>query len=88
MRHFLYIIYSEKVDRYYVGITKDIETRIKRHNQGWTRSTKDRGIWELKYVEEFTDKSEAIRREKEIKRKKSRRYIERLIKKHLYEEKR
>lgn len=39
-----------------------------------------RGIpWKLVYSEEYSDKTSAIKREREIKRKKSRRYIEELV---------
>ena len=75
----VYIIYSHKIDRYYTGYTDDLEWRIERHNCGWGKYTK-RGIpWELKYDEKYQTKSEAIKREREIKRKKSRKYIEELI---------
>ena len=76
---YVYIIYSEKVDKYYTGYTDDLEWRLERHNQGWGRYTK-RGIpWKLVYSEIYNLKTEAIKREKEIKNKKSRKYIEELI---------
>lgn len=76
---FLYIIYSHKLDRYYVGYTDDLAWRIERHNSGWGRYTKTGIPWKLVYQEEFETKSEAIKREREIKKKKSRKYIENLI---------
>ncbi len=76
---YVYIIYSYKIDKYYTGYADDLEWRLQRHNQGWGRYTK-RGIpWKLAYTESFKSKSEAIKREKEIKNKKSRKYIEELI---------
>ena len=76
---YVYIIYSKKIDRYYIGHTDDLKWRMERHNSGWGKYTK-RGIpWELKYYEQYKTKSEAIKREKEIKKKKSRKYIEALI---------
>ncbi len=79
MKWYLYIIYSSTIDKYYVGYTNNLELRIERHNYGWGKFTK-RGIpWKLVYFEEFENKSEAIKREREIKRKKSRKYIESLI---------
>jgi putative endonuclease len=77
----MYIIYSEKIDHYYTGITDDIEWRLERHNQGWGRYTK-RGIpWKIVYIEEFETKSAALKREREIKARKSKTYIKSLIKK-------
>ena len=74
------IIYSEKINRYYVGVTEDIDWRLERHNLGWGRYTK-RGVpWEVVYYEIFSEKSSALKREKEIKNRKSRQYIESLIK--------
>jgi putative endonuclease len=79
MKHFVYIIQSETSGRYYIGLTHDPKLRLGRHNEGWTRSTKGRGPWKLMYVEECEDKKMAIKREREIKGKKSKRYIEILI---------
>ena len=77
----VYIIYSNKADCYYTGITDDIEWRLERHNQGWGRFTK-RGIpWKVVYTEDFPNKPDALKREREIKARKSKKYIESLIKK-------
>ncbi len=77
--HFVYIIQSEHNGRYYVGISHDPKLRLQHHDDGWTRSTKGRGPWKVVYTEEFITKAFALRREREIKRMKSRKYIERLI---------
>lgn len=76
---FTYIIYSVKLDRYYIGYTDNLSWRIERHNQGWGRFTRTGVPWKLVYYESFPTKSDAIKREREIKRKKSRVYIENLI---------
>ena len=76
---YVYIIYSEKIDRFYVGYTDNLEWRLQRHNEGWGKFTK-RGVpWLIVYSEVFQSKPEAIRREREIKAKKSRKYIEFII---------
>jgi putative endonuclease len=77
----VYILYSEKIDRYYTGVTEDMAWRLERHNVGWGKYTK-RGIpWKVVYIEKFNSKSSALCREREIKNRKSRQYIESLIKK-------
>ena len=76
---YTYIIYSKSANRYYVGYTHDLKLRIERHNSGWSRSTKSGIPWKLVYHEKFDTKSDAIKRENEIKRKKSRKYIKELI---------
>jgi len=76
---YIYIIYSEKVDKYYVGQTENIEERMMSHNSGISKCTSISNDWKLMYSELFDKRDEAIRREKEIKKKKSRKYIEWLI---------
>ncbi len=76
---YTYIIYSESSDKYYISHTHDLELRLQRHNERWTRSTKAGIPWKLIYSEEYRTKSEAMKRECEIKRMKSRKYIEDLI---------
>jgi len=77
---FIYVLYYQKLDRYYVGYTDDLDRRLERHNSGWGRYTKAGIPWRLEYYEPISSKREAITREREIKRRKSRKYIEALIK--------
>ncbi|MEJ8756253.1 GIY-YIG nuclease family protein [Pontibacter sp. H259] len=79
MAFYTYILFSEKINKYYVGSCRDIDDRIKRHNAGYSKSTKVSTPWVLKYTEVFETRTEATIRELEIKRKKSRKYIEWLI---------
>ena len=76
---FTYIIYSQSTDKFYTGYSGDLNTRLERHNDGWSKSTKSGIPWKIVYFESFQSKSEAIKREIEIKKKKSRIFIERLI---------
>ncbi|MGB4292666.1 MAG: GIY-YIG nuclease family protein, partial [Bacteroidales bacterium] len=78
MHFFVYIIYSSILDRYYVGYTKNPQGRLVKHNLGVTNFTRRGRPWELVYVEEFSSRTEAIKRESQIKRMKSRKYIESL----------
>ena len=77
--YFVYIIYSKKRDSFYIGYTANINSRITKHNSRATISTKLGIPWELVYSEQYVTKTEAIKREKAIKKKKSRKYIEYLI---------
>ena len=81
MLFYLYIIYSEKRNKYYIGYTANLEARIEKHNLGATSSTRSGIPWILVYSEEFDNKSDAIKREIAVKKKKSRKYIESLISK-------
>ena len=75
----VYIIYSKQVDQYYTGQTSDLENRLNNHNSSGSKSTKKASDWVLKYSEEFQTRGEAVKRESEIKKKKSRKFIEQLI---------
>ena len=73
---FVYIIYSASKDKYYIGQTSDIENRLETH---CVRKNLGASDWVLKYSETFATRSEAVKRESEIKNKKRRAYIESLI---------
>jgi putative endonuclease len=64
----LYILYSSKFDKTYVGVTTNLATRIKSHNElatkGWTIKFRP---WEIIHVEEFENKTDALAREKWFK---------------------
>ena len=71
-KFYVYILYSVKVDKFYIGYTSNLEERIIRHNQKSKGFTGQLNDWELKYQEVFSSKHEAITREKQIKKWKSR----------------
>jgi len=75
----VYIIYSFKIDKYYIGQTENIENRLYRHNNNGSKSTKKANDWVLKYAEEFPTRVLAMKREAALKKKKSRVFIESLI---------
>ena len=79
MTHYVYILQSEARGSYYVGQTDNLEKRLSSHNRGQVRSTKGRRPWKLTYFECHASRSEAVVREREIKSRKKRRYIESLI---------
>ena len=79
MTWFVYIIQSLFDGSFYVGVTHDLDLRVQRHNDGWSRSTKGKRPWKLVHSEPFSTKSEALKRESEIKRMKRRKYIENLL---------
>ncbi|MCE1188352.1 MAG: GIY-YIG nuclease family protein [Ignavibacteria bacterium] len=77
--YYTYIIHSEKLNKYYIGYSGDIAKRLEHHNAGWSHFTSQANDWILKYSEQYETKSEAMKREYDIKRKKSRKYIEQLV---------
>ena len=79
MTYFVYILRSVKDGSYYVGSTQDVQERVERHNQGRSKYTKTKRPWELVYSLEFPNRASALDREKEIKGRKSKAYIDSLV---------
>ncbi|HTN07413.1 GIY-YIG nuclease family protein [Agriterribacter sp.] len=75
----VYILHSAILDQYYIGQSEAMEDRLFRHNNSGSKSTKKANDWKLVYAAVFETRGEAIKRETEIKKKKSRKYIEWLI---------
>lgn len=75
--HFVYIIYSQSKETYYIGETSDIQTRIQWHNLAQFKNshTKISNDWTLFYSIECIDISQARRIERHIKNMKSKTYI-------------
>lgn len=83
---YLYIAYNSVIDRYYVGSSSNLESRLKDHNKKGHKAKytrKQKGEWDLIYSEKFETRSEAMKREKQIKSWKNRKLILELIKKGL-----
>src|SRR5690606_39059350 len=72
----MYILYSKKLDKYYVGSCVNLERRLYEHNIGHSKFTSTGIPWEMVYKEEFQKEIEAKRRELGVKKMKSRKYIE------------
>jgi len=77
--NYLYILKSAKNSRYYVGSTNDLDRRLAEHDRGKTKYTKYAGPFDLVYQEKFDTLKQARQREYQIKKLKSRKYIEDLI---------
>jgi len=76
----VYILYSSKLDRYYIGYSSDIAGRLRRHNdhsKGFTNAGKP---WVIVYSEDYENKSDASAREKQLKKLKNRVRLEEIIK--------
>ena len=80
MAYFVYILQSLTDGTYYVGSTHNVNSRLERHNQGRSQYTKSKRPWQLVHFEEFSNKFDALKRENQIKRRKSKRFIQSLIK--------
>ena len=80
MQPCVYIIYSKKLDKYYIGETSDLEKRLEEHKinfyeKSYTSKAKD---WILFFKIVCKTKTQAIKIEKHIKSMKSIFYIHNL----------
>jgi len=77
--YYFYILYSESLDSYYTGHANDLQERIRKHNTNHKGFTGKASDWELKYSESFPTKSEAYQRKRQVKTRKSKKYLKMLI---------
>jgi predicted GIY-YIG superfamily endonuclease len=65
---YVYILRSlEHADRYYVGITADLRSRLKKHNAGEVSHTSKFAPWAIKTYVAFSDERQAFSFEKYLK---------------------
>ena len=76
---YVYILRSLKDGSFYIGQCDDPDRRMSKHFDGMSKYTSSKRPLTLVYFEVKTSRKEALIREKEIKKKKSRKYIEYLI---------
>ena len=77
----VYVLYSESYSKIYIGYTSNLAQRFLSHNElakkGYTIKFRP---WKIIYSENFDSKSNALKREKELKSAKGRTFIWNLIK--------
>lgn len=66
--HYVYIIESLQSGIFYKGSTSDYVRRLNEHNDGLNEYTKGKGPWKLVFVQQFETKTEALVKEKKLKR--------------------
>jgi len=77
--HYIYILHSNKLDKNYIGLTNNIERRIKQHKKGESKFTSATNDWKLIYYEVFLSKTDAELEEKFLKSGKGRERIKYLL---------
>ncbi|MEP7194871.1 MAG: GIY-YIG nuclease family protein [Saprospiraceae bacterium] len=73
-----YILWSERMHKYYIGSTGDLADRLERHNLGREHYTSKGVPWIVVHSEEFVTRAEAVNKEFQIKKRGAKRYIESL----------
>ncbi len=71
---FVYVLYSDGFDKYYVGLSENVDKRLKEHNEGQNKSTKPYIPWRVVHLEEYKTRNEARTREKYLKSASGRRW--------------
>ena len=76
----VYILFSEKYKKTYTGFTNNLIERFKSHNvlgiKGYSIKYRP---WKVVYVEFFSSKLEAMKREKFLKSGKGREFIRKIV---------
>jgi len=79
----VYIIYSSKLDKYYIGSSADVIGRLRRHNSHSKGFTSAGRPWILVYTEDHSNKHDAESRELQLKKWRNRERLKTLLDKGL-----
>ncbi len=74
--HYVYIIFSRSLSKFYAGETSDLEIRLKGHNSNKNRFTGKVNDWVLVWKTEFPARTEALKFERKIKKRGIKRFLE------------
>jgi len=75
----LYVIRSKKTGRRYVGITSNLERRLKEHRSKSSKAGQVLGKFELVHAERFSSYSSARKREKFLKSGAGREWLDQVL---------
>ncbi len=64
---YVYILKSDRDKGFYIGITKNFESRLYQHNRGYNKSTKGRAPFVIAHLEQYKNYADARKREKQLK---------------------
>ncbi|GAB6281482.1 MAG: GIY-YIG nuclease family protein [Ignavibacterium sp.] len=65
--YFVYVLWSNKLKKRYIGSSEDVTERLTEHNTGKSTFTKRGMPWILIHKEDYKTKAEALKREKFLK---------------------
>ena len=82
---YIYVLLSEKDNRFYTGFTNDLKRRIAEHNTGKVQSTAYRHPLKLVYYESCLNREDALHREKYLKSTYGKRFLKNRLKRFLAE---
>ena len=79
MKFIVYILQSEIDASFYIGHIYNLEKRLKEHNSGMTRYTAKKRPWKVVYKEIYNTKTEALKRERFLKKQRNTDFYQSLI---------
>ena len=80
MNHHLYILYSSRINKYYIGYTTNPSRRLEEHNSSKNKNWTRRGQpWELKFSKPYETERAAKKAEVKLKKLKNRKVIEQIL---------
>ncbi len=77
---YIYILQSKNDKQLYIGFTNNLQNRLKQHNAGEVKSTRPRKPLDLIFFEAYTNKYDALRREKYFKTTKGKTTVKTMLK--------
>jgi len=77
--YYTYVLKNLIDNKLYVGFAKDLKNRVKDHNNGRVKATRDRKPFKLIYYEACLKKSKALKREAYFKTGFGRRFLKQRV---------
>ncbi|MCR4283934.1 MAG: GIY-YIG nuclease family protein [Parcubacteria group bacterium] len=77
--YYTYAIKSEVRNYIYVGLTNNLDRRIKQHNDKKERTTRAYAPFRILFIEKFTTRTDARQKEKYLKSGAGKEYLKTLI---------
>lgn len=74
--YFVYVLFSHKLNKRYIGSSHNVEKRLIEHNLGKSKFTKAGIPWKLIYKESFLTNKEARKRELFLKSGVGRKFLD------------
>ena len=78
---YIYAIYNHEANKFYIGQTENLPKRLDEHNQHTFKGYTARfpGEWKFIYQESASTRSEALKREKQLKSFRGREFVKKYI---------
>ncbi|NQU16616.1 MAG: GIY-YIG nuclease family protein [Candidatus Saganbacteria bacterium] len=83
MNYYVYVLKSEKDNKFYIGYTANLKKRIKEHFEGKVKSTSCRRPLKVIFYEVYPNQKDALRREDYLKTSKGKTTLRSMLREYL-----